>query len=103
MRKLRSNRSPWPPSRLTRRQFMQRAGLATVGISAASPMGKRAARAVANDRIVLGFIGFGGMGRSHFDRLLRHPEVQVAAVADPDGEATAMLERPMRAPWRLPG
>ncbi|MCC6489864.1 MAG: Gfo/Idh/MocA family oxidoreductase [Candidatus Hydrogenedentes bacterium] len=39
-----------------------------------------------NDRIVLGFIGVGGMGRSHFDRLLAHPDVHIAAVADPDSQ-----------------
>ncbi len=40
----------------------------------------------ANERIVVGCIGVGGMGRSHFDRLLAHEQVHVAAVADPDGQ-----------------
>jgi predicted dehydrogenase len=41
-------------------------------------------RITPNEKIVLGFIGVGGMGRSHFDKLLSHPEVVVAAAADPD-------------------
>lgn len=43
------------------------------------------ARVTANDRIVVGCIGVGGMGRSHFDRLLVNEQVHVVAVADPDG------------------
>lgn len=65
-----------------RRQFLVQSGAAL----GAAFLGARSAAAAptANDKIVLGFIGAGGMGRSHFDRLLEHPEVTFAAVAETD-------------------
>lgn len=74
---------------VTRRGFLRRAGLATAAAWGAWTFRPRAARASvnrvpANEKIVLGFIGVGGMGRSHFDRLCKHPEVTFAAAADPD-------------------
>jgi len=74
--------------KVTRRRFLQRVGASAAGVGLCAAEGGNAVAATpktsANDRIVLGFIGVGGMGRSHFDRLLFHPEVHVAAAADPD-------------------
>ncbi len=74
---------------ITRRFFVNKVCLAAVGAWGAAAIRPRPAsaavsRAAANEKIVLGFIGAGGMGRSHFDRLCAHPEVTFAAVADPD-------------------
>lgn len=73
-------------SRLTRRQFLER-GAAAAGIAAAPLLahGQPGNRPIsANNKILLGFVGVGGMGRSHFDRLIENPEVRLAAVCDVD-------------------
>jgi predicted dehydrogenase len=65
---------------MSRRGFLVGAGaLAAVSLAP----GARAALP-ASEKIVLGFIGAGGMGRSHFDRLLEHPQVVLAAVSETD-------------------
>src|SRR5687768_798475 len=65
--------------RLSRRSFVS-------GITAAAVAGplilSRSARAAANERITLGFIGVGTMGRGHVSRFLNHGDVQVLAVSD---------------------
>jgi len=66
---------------LTRRRFVQT--LAAAGV--AGPLilrGASPARAAANERLTLGLIGVGTMGRSHVDRFLGYPDVQIVAVAD---------------------
>lgn len=68
---------------LSRRDFVKNLTTAAV----AGPMLLTAARgdqprANPNDRINLGFIGVGTMGRYHVQRFLGFPEVQVIAVAD---------------------
>ncbi len=51
----------------------------------------------ANDRITLGFIGVGCMGRGHLRHFLQYPEVQVLAVCDVDAwrleDAKTTVER----------
>jgi predicted dehydrogenase len=69
---------------MTRRRFLASVGGAVAGFAARAGAADR--RISANDKIVVGFIGVGGMGRSHFDRLLSYPEVHVAAACDPDTE-----------------
>src|SRR5438552_3350697 len=69
-----------PSTYLSRRQFVQTAatGLAApMLLSTASP-----ARASANDRIQLGFIGVGTMGGGHVSSFSGSPDVQVVAVCD---------------------
>src|SRR5687768_7515938 len=61
---------------LTRRTFLKSATVAPLAIS-------RAAGAVAaNDRLTLGFIGVGTMGRGHLNGFLGRKEVEVVAVCD---------------------
>lgn len=72
-------------------QITRRAFLGGTALSAACAWTPGRATALrrytsANDKIVLGFIGVGGMGRAHFDRLLFHPAVHIAAIADPDAQ-----------------
>jgi predicted dehydrogenase len=75
---------------ISRREFLCRTGLVTAAASGAAWLNSKPVRAAAkrigpNDRIALGFIGVGAMGRWHFDRLAQHPEALPLAVADPDG------------------
>lgn len=72
-------------SQWNRREFLVRSGAALGAALATSGVAGAATPAVgANEKIVLGFIGAGGMGRSHFDRLLDHPEAVLAAVSETD-------------------
>jgi predicted dehydrogenase len=66
---------------MSRRHFVK--GVAAAAV--AGPLILRArsqARAEANDRINLGVIGVGTMGRYHVDRFLKYPDVQIVAVCD---------------------
>jgi predicted dehydrogenase len=68
---------------LTRRRFLAASAAATVAASAAAdepaPKSKPAG---ANERIVLGFIGVGGMGTGLLNIFKEMPDVSVAAVCD---------------------
>lgn len=85
---------------MKRRDFVKNAVLAG-GIIAiptvirASALGKNGFVA-ANDRIVMGGIGLGGMGRGDMSNFLKNPEVQYVAVCDVDAsqreKALAMIE-----------
>jgi predicted dehydrogenase len=67
---------------VSRRQFLQ--GVAAAGL--AGPVLLRPAlgadKTKANDRLTLGFIGVGTMGRHHLNDFLRRSDVQVVAVCD---------------------
>src|SRR5262249_54067535 len=64
----------------SRRRFL-RAAAAAGSLALAGPL-RRGKRVAASDRLALGFIGVGTMGRHHVERFLRYPEVQVVAVCD---------------------
>jgi predicted dehydrogenase len=68
------------PARFSRRLFVQTvaAGLAAPTILAS----RSVARAAANERLTLGIIGPGTMGRYHLDRFLGFGDVQIVAVCD---------------------
>ncbi len=67
---------------LTRRQFAKLAALSVGYPSLARFAAPTMARAAANERINLGFIGVGTMGAAHARAFLGSPEVQVVAVCD---------------------
>jgi len=74
--------------RYTRRQLLERAAAASTLLAApcfvpSSALGKDEA-VPPSDRIGLGFIGVGMMGRGHLRCCLRYPQVQVVAVCDVD-------------------
>jgi predicted dehydrogenase len=72
------------PENITRRQFLKKAGGAAAGALTAT-MFAGAARG-ANEKIVIGAIGCGGMGMSDVRDFLRTGQVALAAVCDVDRE-----------------
>jgi len=73
---------------LSRRDFLVRSGQAAVGVGlglAAAPRSAPGGAALgASEKIVMGLIGCGGRGQAVLGNHMRHPEVAVAAVCDPD-------------------
>jgi len=74
---------------LTRREFLKRAGGAAVGAalstSALASAGAQPAEPVpANEKIVLGLIGCGGMGNHNLGIFTANPDVEIAALCDVD-------------------
>jgi predicted dehydrogenase len=67
---------------LTRRQFLSGAAALAAGMRVSPAWAQP--RVSANEKIHLGFIGVGGMGRSHYNRLVKRDDVRIIAVADPD-------------------
>jgi predicted dehydrogenase len=69
---------------VTRRRFLAASTAVAGTLSTGSLAGGRstAGRAGANERIVLGFIGVGGMGSGLLEIFKRFPDVDVAAVCD---------------------
>ena len=66
---------------VSRRRFVQGTLAAAVaGPTILTSLSKT--RAAANDRLNLGIIGVGTMGRGHVGRFLGYPEVQIVAVSD---------------------
>ncbi len=77
-----------PPRGVSRRRFLQRSSAATLALGlverAAWLVPVRAGQPPANDRIGIGLIGVGAMGRGHLRRLAGDPGVQVVAACDVD-------------------
>src|SRR5690349_3910432 len=67
---------------LSRRQFVRTVAAAGLAGPLLAPARGDQPKASANDRITLGFIGVGTMGRGHLGGCLGSPEVQVVAVCD---------------------
>lgn len=65
-------------SKITRRHFVGSLAAASV----ATPAILHAEERSPNDRINLGFIGVGTMGRGHVGSFLRYPEAQIVAICD---------------------
>src|SRR5438445_2894515 len=69
----------------SRRRFLQTAGTG----AAALALSARSSPAAANERIVVGLIGPGGMGTNHLKGLLARKNVEVAYVCEPDQKRLA--------------
>ena len=87
-------------SRFTRRTFLSRTGLAVGAASVASGLWTNTSRvraAGANEKIRVGLIGSGSMGRGDLATFFRYPEVDCPVIVDVDdamsGEGVAMVEK----------
>ncbi len=74
---------------MSRRELLGGAGLVGVGLAAGilpvhAEATSRRRRVGANDKLVIGLIGCGGMGAVDMGKLMEKPEVQVAALCDVD-------------------
>ena len=67
--------------RLDRREFIQRATVATAAVSTVGTGGVTWA-GEANDRLNLAIVGTGGMGREHLNWFRQQPDVRVVALCD---------------------
>ncbi|UCH33138.1 MAG: Gfo/Idh/MocA family oxidoreductase [Armatimonadota bacterium] len=77
------------PDRITRRQFLQKAGGAAAAAAVVQPIFLSQNVFGANDRIVMGLIGCGGQGVANMSFFLGNPDVEFAAVCDVDKERAA--------------
>src|SRR5580704_16795058 len=78
-------------TKVTRRDFLTRTSTAALGLGLSARTMSRAQGA--NERVVMGVIGTGGMGRSNMSGLLKVPGVEFAAVCDvDDGQWNKALE-----------
>lgn len=68
---------------LNRRTFLKTSALATAGVAALSHRAFAQSKG-ANDKIVLGLIGAGGMGRSNVQDFMKLPGVAIGAICDVD-------------------
>ena len=73
---------------ITRRSFIGKGGAGLLGLAALDyrllSTGFAATRAGANEKIVLGMIGVGSMGKNRLNGFLEHPDVEIAAICDVD-------------------
>ena len=74
---------------MSRREFLGKSGKAAIGVAAmgsvlAQPVFAKAKKTSANDKIIIGTIGMGGMGMANMGNFLGMPDVEVAAVCDVD-------------------
>lgn len=82
-------------SKLTRRQFTKRSSLlaGASAFAASQPLASFAQdKRAPSERINMGFIGLGGMGRGHLNDFRRRPEVNVVALCDVDRRITRRLK-----------
>lgn len=76
-------------SNISRRKFIQRSATAAAGLGLGvsalaqdSVLGK--GKRGANEKVVFGLIGCGGMGMANANNFMGHPDVEIAAVCDVD-------------------
>lgn len=67
----------------SRREFLQKTALATLGMAALPSFAKRVA---ASDKVRVAHIGLGGMGNGHLNWFAALPEVDVVGICDLDSE-----------------
>jgi len=70
--------------RITRRGFVKGTAGTAAGLSLAAAAGPATGALGANEKIVMGFIGTGGQGMAHLQRMSKMPDVAIAAVCDVD-------------------
>src|SRR5436309_1038912 len=85
-----STKSSFMNSNSTRRQFIARSSTAVAGLGLGLSLAPRiyAQSKGANDKIVLGLIGCGGMGRENMKHFMDLQGVEIGAVCDVDDKHT---------------
>lgn len=92
---------------MSRREFLEKSGRAAAVVGMGAVMSNRAFGAAApaqvkkrpgaNDKVLMGFIGVGGMGMANMGNLMNQPDVEVIAVCDVDSnrlnQAASEVER----------
>ena len=77
-----------PLSTTPRRQFIKSSS-ASIGALATVHLASGLRAASPNDKVSLGIIGPGGMGRSHIRNLVQRKDAEIAFVCDPDANHRA--------------
>lgn len=81
------------PHAIPRRTFLQ-GSLAAAAAFAAGPLLARGQAVGANDRLAVGSIGCGGMGKADLNQISAHPKVQIVGLCDVDErQAKEMREK----------
>jgi predicted dehydrogenase len=85
---------------LNRRRFIQRSGIV---VGAATTLAPSLSALGANEKLIIGLIGPGGMGMNHLRTFSGYKEVEIAYVCDPDeqrrdGAASEVEKRSGKAP-----
>ncbi len=75
-----------------RRTFLKEAGMGIAAV-AATGVSTQAANVKANERIVIGVIGPGGMGTHHLRNLVKRKDIEIAYVCDVDRDRLARAEK----------
>lgn len=81
--------------KITRRQFLEKSGKTAIGVglgavvsgAVSSPVFGRAGKVSANNKVLMGCIGTGGMGMANMGHFLGMDDVEVVAVCDVDSNA----------------
>ena len=68
--------------RFDRREFMKRAAIGTAGAGLGFPVLANARPVAASDKVIVGVVGTGQMGRYDLEDFGRQPDVEIAAVCD---------------------
>ena len=81
-----NNKAPLEHAMQTRRQFIGQTSAVVGGVGLGLGLSPHvfARNGAANDRVVFGLIGCGGMGRANLQQFMRLKGVEVAAVCDVD-------------------
>src|SRR5687767_5004018 len=72
-----------------RRDFLKDAAVGLAAAAAKTTVAATTQAAGANERVVAGIIGPGGMGTNHLKNLAANKDVRVAYVCDPDADRLA--------------
>jgi predicted dehydrogenase len=77
---------------LSRRKFVQDAGLTTMALGL-NPMFIKAQSSAKKDKVKIGIIGTGYRGQSHIEMLCQRTDTVIVAFADPDKQMLADAQK----------
>ena len=80
------------PTNVSRRKFVQDAGLTTMALGL-SPQFIKAQSSAKKDKVRLGIIGTGYRGQNHIEMLIQRTDTVIVAFADPDKQMLADAQK----------